>query len=60
MSKSKPSKHRRQLQRAKRREIARALRVRLHLADNVSVWAKQLAETNDLGILYRLVNQYGA
>ncbi len=60
MGKSKPSKHRRQLQRAKRRELARALRVRLHLHGEVSQNNLEIANTNDLGLLYRLVRAWGA
>lgn len=60
MSKSKPSKHRRHLERAKRREIARSLRVRLHLCGNVPKYALEMANTNDLGILHRMVRDWGA
>ena len=60
MSKSRPSKHRRQLQRAKRREVARALRVRLHLVGGVDKYTLEMANTNDLGLLYRFVKLWGA
>jgi len=60
MSKSKPSKHRRQLQRARRRELARALRARLHLVGGVDKGTLETANTNDLGILHRLVKAWGA
>ncbi len=60
MSKSKPSKHRRQLQRARRRELARALRARLYLHGEVYKIDLEVANTNDLGILHRLVKAWGA
>lgn len=54
------SKHRRHLNRAKRREIARALRVRLHLHGGVDKHTLEMCKTNDLGLLWRYIRLYGA
>ena len=60
MTKSAASKHRRQLERAKRRQKARALRARLVLKGDVPPHILESAKTNDLGVLYKLVNWYDA
>lgn len=54
------SKHRRNLNRAKRREIARALRVRLHLHGGVDKRTLEICKTNDLGLLYSYIKLYNA